>query len=174
MDKIHKRLAGLFIGLVLWGFYFLQEEMAFYGNYTWISFRVHELSALIPYICVFATFVWTIALLKRIFEKKSDRNDRWFAVILVALLLMQRGYFVNQRTKVGMTMVVTIESLDFENRTMLVKAKGDEGQKVELQAPLSILEKAETNGQAYCVSYVYDKRSPQKGKLSSLSLIKQP
>lgn len=89
MNKGVKRIIGIFIGLLLWGFFFIQEEFAFYGIYSLISYRIHELSSAIPLICIFATVIWIIAIIKKIIQKKACMSDKWFAVLLVILLLLQ-------------------------------------------------------------------------------------
>ena len=42
----------IIIGILLWGFYFIQEEFAKYGMYQLISYRVHEISSAIPLLSI--------------------------------------------------------------------------------------------------------------------------
>ncbi len=42
MNKGVKRIVGISIGLLLWGFFFIQEEFAFYGIYSLISYEIHD------------------------------------------------------------------------------------------------------------------------------------
>ena len=44
-------------GILLWGFYIVQEEFAKYGMYQLISYGVHEISSLIPILCILATII---------------------------------------------------------------------------------------------------------------------
>lgn len=93
MNKRAKRIIGIFIGLLLWGFFFIQNEFAFYGIYSLISYNVHELSSLIPMVCILATAIWMIVIIKKMFQKKACVGDKCFAVLLVILLLLQIGGF---------------------------------------------------------------------------------
>lgn len=52
MNKSIRRSVGILAGLILWGFYLIQGEFAFYGIYSLISYRVHEISEMIPIICL--------------------------------------------------------------------------------------------------------------------------
>lgn len=75
MNKRAKRIIGIFIGLLLWGFFFIQNEFAFYGIYSLISYNVHELSSLIPMVCILATAIWMIVIIKKMFQKKACVGD---------------------------------------------------------------------------------------------------
>lgn len=54
MTKNMKRIIGLSAGFLLWAFFIIQEEFAFYGIYSLISYGVHEISSLIPLVCLVA------------------------------------------------------------------------------------------------------------------------
>ena len=127
MRKITKRIIGIAVGLLLWGFFSIQEELAFYGIYYLISYGVYEISSFIPFICLFATLIWLIILIKQILQKKITREDKWFALLLVVLLVFQARYFYTQKQERSAMMVVTIQSVDDRNGTITVtNADGDE------------------------------------------------
>ena len=48
---------GIAVGILLWGFYFIQEEFAKYGMYQLISYGVHEISSVIPLLCITVTTI---------------------------------------------------------------------------------------------------------------------
>ena len=81
MRKITKRIIGIAVGLLLWGFFSIQEELAFYGIYYLISYGVYEISSFIPFICLFATLIWLIILnkyfRKRLLEKINGLPCSW-------------------------------------------------------------------------------------------------
>lgn len=74
----------LIIGILLWGFYFIQDEFAKYGMYQLISYRVHEISSVIPLLSILTTILCTGYLLWRWIKKKSDKTEN---VLLIAFVL---------------------------------------------------------------------------------------
>lgn len=68
--------------------------MAFYGIYSLINYSVHEISTFIPYLCMAVIFVWLIATIIRMIKKQADKNDKIFAVVLIAFLVMHMGFFI--------------------------------------------------------------------------------
>lgn len=50
MAKQSKRFIILLSGLCLWTFFIFQEEMANYGIYTLVSYSLHEVASLIPFL----------------------------------------------------------------------------------------------------------------------------
>lgn len=172
MTKNMKRIIGLSAGLLLWAFFLIQEEFAFYGIYSLISYGVHEISSLIPLVCLLATVVWLVILIKRTIQKKTVKADRWFALLLVVLLVFQVSYFQAQKNKVSATMVVTIESVDARNGTITVtNANGDDKRIIVLEAPDLFRNMVVVGEQQYVASYDYYKNNPNKGKLSGLTIM---
>lgn len=172
MNKGVKRIIGIFIGLLLWGFFFIQEEFAFYGIYSLISYRIHELSSAIPLICIFATVIWIIAIIKKIIQKKACMSDKWFAVLLVILLLLQMGGFHAQGQNSVAIVPVTVESINPENSTItVINTQGDIKMEIELYAPDFFMNMIEVNSKEYLATYMFDKSNPKKGELAELVLI---
>lgn len=172
MTKNAKRIIGIAAGVALWGFFLIQEEFAFYGIYSLISYRVHEISTLIPHICLLATVVWLVVLMKRIIQKKAVKADKWLTVLLVVLMIFQASFFHKQSQKVSATMVVTVESVDFQEGTITVKnAHGDENHVVVLDAPDLFRNMVVVGDQQYVASYDYYKINPNEGKLSGLTIM---
>lgn len=170
--KIEKRIIAILVGLLLWGFFLMQEELAFYGLYSLISYRVHEISAFIPFVCLLATIVWLIVLIKQIIQKKTAKADLWFTALLVVLLMFQINYTYNQSQKVHVTMPVTVESIDSKNDTITVKnAHGEEELIVVLEAPILFQKLVVVGDQEYLALYESYKSNPHLGKLSMLYLI---
>ena len=163
MNKGVKRVVGISIGLLLWGFFFIQEEFAFYGIYSLISYKIHELSSAIPLICILATVIWIIAIIKKIIQKKACMSDKGFAVLLVILLLLQIGGFHAQGQNSVAIVPVTVESVNPENSTITaVNTQGDIKMEIELYAPISFMNMIEVNSKEYLATYMYDKRNQRK------------
>lgn len=172
MTKNAKRIIGIAAGLALWGFFLIQEEFAFYGIYSLISYRVHEISSLLPLACLLATVVWLVVLIKQVVQRKAVKADKWFAVLLVVLMIFQISFFHKQSQKVSATMVVTVESVDSQTGTITVKnAHGDEDRVVVLEAPDLFRNMVVVGDQQYVASYDYYKNSPNEGKLSGLTVM---
>lgn len=172
MTKTMKRIIGITVGLVMWGFFLVQEEFAFYGIYSLISYSVHEIAVLIPYICLLATIVWLVILIRQVIQKKAIKADKWLAVLLVVLMIFQINFFHKQSQKVSATMVVTVESVDSQEGTITVKnAHGDEERVVVLEAPDLFRNMVVVGDQQYVASYDYYKSNPNEGKLSGLTVM---
>lgn len=68
----------IIMGILLWGFYIIQEEFAKYGMYQLISYRVHEIASLIPLLCTFTTILCVGYFLWCWRKKRTDYcNNRW-------------------------------------------------------------------------------------------------
>lgn len=172
MRKITKRIIGIAVGLLLWGFFSIQEALAFYGIYSLISYGVHEISSFIPFICLFATLIWLIILIKQILQKKTTREDKWFALLLLVLLVFQARYFYTQKQERSAMMVVTIQSVDDRNGTITVtNAEGDEKSVIVLEALDLFRNMVVVGEQQYLASYDYHMDNPNEGKLSRLMII---
>ncbi len=171
MNKSTRRSVGILAGLILWGFYLIQGEFAFYGIYSLISYRIHEISEMIPIICLLVTFVWMVVIIKEIIQKKANKIDKWFTVILLVLMLAQIEY-IRQDQEVSTRMVVTVENVNPENNTItVVNAEREDGVKVELFAPDLFINMVEIGDQKYFASYVHEKGELDQGKLSMLTLM---
>lgn len=172
MTKTTKRIIGIAVGLLLWAFFLIQEEFAFYGIYSLISYGVHEISSLIPLACLLTTVIWLVILIKHTIQKKTVIADKWFALLLVVLLVFQASYFHTQKQKVSATMVVTIESVDAQNGTItVINANGDDKHIIVLEAPDLFRNMVVVGKQQYVASYDYYKDNPNEGKLSGLTII---
>ncbi len=172
MGKATKRIIVIAVGFLLWAFFFIQEEFAFYGIYSLISYSAHEIFSLIPLICLLATVIWLIILIKHTIQKKAVIADRWFALLLVVLLVFQVSYFHTQKNKVSATMVITIESVDDRNGTITVtNANGDDKRNIVLEAPDLFRNMVVVREQQYVASYEYYKNNPSEGKLSGLTIM---
>ena len=52
IGKYGKRAIVVLAGIWLWTFYIFQEELSRYGLYTIISYNIHEIASVIPFLCI--------------------------------------------------------------------------------------------------------------------------
>lgn len=174
MNKTAKRVIGILVMLLLWVFFIFQEEMAFYGIYSLINYSVHEISTIIPYLCMAVIFVWLIATIIRMIKKQADKNDKIFVVILIAFLVMHMGFFYNQIQTATTTTVVTVESVDLQKGTITVSNETEyDNYTIELDAPEFVINMVEVNNQKYIVTYQHKLENTNEGKLSTIKLLQE-
>ncbi len=178
MNKTAKRIIGLAVVLILWFFYLVEEEFAFYGIYTVISYTVHEISAVIPYLCLAATFIWLAATIKS--TVKSDfknKKDLIFGLVLVVVMGLSLGYVINQANYTSTTLTsATVESVNTEDNTITVKTQAlydDCDSTIVLEAPDLFINIVETNGQKYILTYQHKTNDCEKGRLSTLKITEE-
>ena len=171
MNQCTKRIVGILAGLIAWWFFLMQEEFAFYGIYSVVSYGVHEISTIIPISCLFVTFIWIFVMIRQLIRKKANKIDKWFLALLLVLLLVQIGYFRVQSQKISVTMIVTVENINQQKQTItVVNTKGDEEQRVVLNAPDFFTNMLEVSDREYLATYVCYKNNPYRGKLSTMIL----
>lgn len=107
-NKKHSFLIGeLFVGVLLWAFYIVQEEFANYGMYQLISYGVHEVASVIPIVCTLATILSVGYLLYRLIKRNCDRIGKKILMVLLLCLIAQMGYFYHQSKMVSTAGVCT-------------------------------------------------------------------
>lgn len=174
MNKTAKRVIGILVMLLLWVFFIMQEEMAFYGIYSLINYSVHEISTFIPYLCMAVIFVWLIATIIRMIKKQADKNDKIFVVVLIAFLVIHMGFFYNQIQNATTTTVVTVESVDLQKGTITVSNETEyDNYTIELDAPELVINMVEINDQKYIVTYQHKLENINEGKLSTIKLLQE-
>lgn len=119
MNQCTKRIVGILVGLIAWWFFLMQEEFAFYGIYSVVSYGIHEVSILIPLTCLVATGIWIFKMVKQLIRKKATKIDKWFLALLLVLLLGQMGYFRVESQKISVTMIVTVENINQQEQTII-------------------------------------------------------
>lgn len=139
-----------------------------------VSYGVHEISTIIPISCLFVTFIWIFVMIRQLIQKKANKIDKWFLALLLVLLLVQIGYFRVQSQKISVTMIVTVENINQQKQTItVVNTKGDEEQRVVLNAPDFFTNMLEVSDREYLATYVCYKNNPYRGKLSTMILFQE-
>ena len=83
----------IFIGILLWGFYIIQDEFAKYGMYQLISYRVHEIASLIPLLCTLTTILCIGYFLWCWRKRELDKLGRTILLVLAVCFCLEMGYF---------------------------------------------------------------------------------
>lgn len=174
MNKTAKRIIGILVILLLWVFFIFQEEMAFYGIYSLVNYNVHEISTYIPYFCTAVIFIWIVVTIRRMIKKQSDKNDKIFVVVLIALLAMHMGFFYNLMQTSTTTTVVTVESVNLQKGTITVSNETEyDNNIIELDAPELVINMVEIKDQKYIVTYQHKSEDINEGKLSTIKLLQE-
>lgn len=125
-----KRIIIILIGVCLWTFYILQNELANYGIYSVVSYQIHEIASIIPVVCICGSVIWFVRLLYTSIKKKS--SDILFAIVLLCIILLQ-GIYLHSMSKHSTTSVVKIVSVD-EMQNRLVVEQVESGKVIELES----------------------------------------
>ena len=170
MKKNIKTIHGIIIGILLWGFYIIQEEFANYGMYQLISFRVHEISSVIPSLCILATILCACPLMWCLLKKKSDYTEKFLLIVLVLCFVLQLGYMNKQADMVSTTANCVIDEIDEKEGKIIVTIDG-QSEKIELKSPMIVNGMLIEKNQQYRINFVWDKKYPNKGELHMISIL---
>ena len=160
----------IIIGTLLWGFYIIQEEFAKYGMYQLISYRVHEISSLIPLLCTFTTilcfgyFIWCWR------KKKLDKTGKMLLLVLVVCFCLEAGYFKIQADMVYTAAICTIEEVYEKEERIIVKIDGRED-KLELKSSMIVNGMLVEKEQKYLIDFMWNKNRPNEGELCMISIV---
>ena len=162
-----KRIIIILIGVCLWTFYILQNELANYGIYSVVSYQIHEIASIIPVVCICGSVIWFVRLLYTSIKKKS--SDILFAIVLLCIILLQ-GIYLHSMSKHSTTSVVKIVSVD-EMQNRLVVEQVESGKVIELESLMLVNNMVELEGQTYLVTYSWKEKNPNKGKLTMIQKV---
>ncbi|MBQ7323365.1 MAG: hypothetical protein IJW96_02225 [Clostridia bacterium] len=164
---------GIFIGVLAfsWIFFIFEEELAFYGIYNLTSYGVHEIAGIIPMLGILATVVAVFLEVMYKRKNKEDKQSKWFICLFLCLTLLQSSWFIAKSDDVYTSAVGTVvETNVTENRIVVEKELGAQKVLVELKAPGTFCNMVKV-GEQYFFTYVYDKDTPNEGKMDSVSLL---
>lgn len=177
MNKTAKRIIGIAVIFILWAFYILEEEFAFYGIYTVINYNIHEVCAIIPYICILVTFIWIAATIVAIIKDKlKNKKEILFILLLIIIFGLNIGYFSSLSQYSTTTATVTVESVNSQEGTITVKPANtgeNENYSIVLDAPDLFMNLVETGDKEYQVTYRHKTNEYDSGKLSEIHLFNQ-
>lgn len=157
-------------GIVLWGFYIVQEEFANYGMYQLVSYPVHEISSVIPLACILVTIVIAAYLTWRLLKRKSDKADKILLAVMVLCFCVQVGYFRIQADMVYTAAVCTIDEVYEAEERIIVTIEG-RAEKLELKSPMLVNGLLVEKEQKYLIDFVWDMNRPNEGELHMISLV---
>jgi len=158
------------IGILLWCFFVIQEEFAKYGMYQLISFRVHEISSMIPFLCILATMLCTGYLTWCWIKKKADKTDKILLGVLILCFGLQAGYFHKQSELVHTIAICTIEEVHEAESRIVITIDG-RTEKIELKSPMLVNGMLVEKDQKYLINFEWSKNSPEKGELHMISIV---
>lgn len=166
MGKYGKRAIVILAGICLWIFYIFQEELSRYSLYTVISYNIHEIASVIPFLCIGIAAAWCVYLFVKVIKKQSDRYDHGFLMILLAAVILMGLYIYKENSVVRITVIASVESVDEQNGEIVIIDK--EGQKMTLQSPDLVNRIIETDGQKYLMEYDINFSGTRKLRMISL------
>lgn len=160
----------IIIGVLLWGFYIIQEEFAKYGMYQLISYRMHEISSIIPLLSILVTILCMGYQIWHWIKKKSDKTDKLFLLVLLLCFCLQIGYFQKQSDMVYTDAICTIEEVYETEERIVVTIEGRE-EKLELKSPMIVNGMLVEKEQKYLISFIWNKNHPNEGELYMISIV---
>ena len=167
---------GIFIGILSfsWMLFLLEEELAFYGLYTLIDYRVHEIAAIIPMLAIPATIIFLIIEIVAIVKKKGDKSSKWLALLFVCLIVLQSSWFTARADDVSTSVTGVVVEVDpAEGIIVIEKAYGEQKIRAELEAPGTFCNMLEV-GETYFFTYIHDKDAPHRGRMEAFRPVTEP
>ena len=173
-DKLKNRskviIWGIVVGILLWCFYFIQEEFAKYGMYQLISYGVHEISSVIPLLCILVTTISVGYLTWCWIKKKADKTDKILLAVLILRFCLQAGYFHKQSEMVHTAAICTIEEVHEAEELIVITIDGS-SDKIELKSPMIVNGMLIEKEQKYLIDFVWNKNRPDRGELHMISIV---
>lgn len=149
-------------------FFIFQEELSYYGLYTIVSYNVHEIASLIPFLCIGTSIIWCGYLIVKVLRRQGDRYDMFFMLILLVIIFFLVLYVYRWSHSNNVSVVATIERVDKVNGEITIK--NTEGQSLTLQSPDLINSILETDGQKYLITYDTNINSEGKQRVHMVTL----
>lgn len=160
----------IIIGILLWGFYIIQEEFAKYGMYQLISYRIHEIASLIPLLCTMTTILCIGYSLWCWRKKKLDKTGRVLLLVLAVCFFLEAGYFKAQADMVYTAAICTIDEVYESEERIIVTIDGRE-EKLELKSPMIVNGMLIEKEQKYLIDFMWNKNRPNEGELCMISIV---
>lgn len=152
----------LIIGLIFWILFLCDSEMSRYGIYTIFSFNTHEIMALIPFLGIIITAIWFMYKLVKIIKEKNVKSHIFLVILLFVLCAAQTKYIFNTSQTVVTSFITSVERIETDKMSIVVNSNGNE---LTLECPQVVLEMFKTDGTKYGITYEWNKRNPNHGKL---------
>ncbi|MDF2544677.1 MAG: hypothetical protein K0S47_4395 [Herbinix sp.] len=160
-EKIITALS-LMIGLIFWILYLCDSEMSRYGIYTIFSYKTHEMMALIPFLSIIITAIWFLYKLIKIIKEKNIKSHLFLVILLFVLCTAQTNYILNESQTVVTSFVTSVERIETDKMLIVINSNGND---LILECPQVVLEVFKTDGTEYGITYEWNKRNPNHGKL---------
>ena len=164
---------GIFLGILAfsWMFFLFQNELAFYGIYTLVAYPVHEIAGIIPMLAIPATIILLIIEIIAIVKKKGNKSSKWLVILFVCLIVLQSSWCAVRIDDVSTAATgVVVECDPAKGIIVIEKTYGEQKTLIELDAPGTFCNMLEV-GEKYFFTYVYDKDTPNKGRMNTFKPI---
>jgi uncharacterized membrane protein len=152
----------LMIGLILWILYLCDSEMSKYGIYTVFSYNIHEMMALIPFLGIIITAIWSLYKLIKIIKEKNIKSHLFLVILLIVLCTAQTKYILNTSQTAVTSIITSVERIMGDKMSIVINSNGND---LILECPQVVLEVFKTDGTEYYITYEWNKRNPNHGKL---------
>ncbi len=152
----------LIIGLFLWILYLCDSEMSRYGIYTIFTYSTHEIMALIPFLGVIITAIWFVYKLVKTIKERNIKSNLFLVILLFVLCVVQTKYIHNSSQTVVTSFVTSVERIETDKMSIVIDSNGND---LTLECPQVVLEMFKTGGTEYFITYEWNKRNPNHGKL---------
>lgn len=162
-------IAVVVIGALLWGFYIIQEEFADYGMYQLISYQMHEISSLIPFLCILVSIGCAVYLFVRLIKRNSDIAEKFLLLVFVLCLVLQISYIKEQSNIMRTTTVCTVEEVSRTGGIIVVSIDNGDST-ISLKCPMLVRGLVEQR-QQYLISYTWHKNTPDEGELNMIQRV---
>jgi hypothetical protein len=153
---------SIIIGCFLWILYICDAEMSRYGIYTIFSYRTHEMMALIPFLGIIITAIWFLYKVIKIIKEKNIKKHLFLSILLFFFCIAQTKYIFDRAETVSTSFVTSIERIESDKMSIIINSNGNE---LTLECPQIVLEVFKTDGTEYGITYEWNKRNPNHGKL---------
>lgn len=163
-----KSIITILIGLILWIIYLFSSEMSRYGMYTIVSYNVHELLALVPFVTIIISVCWFIFIFVKSIQKREIKANLLLGILILALCIAQISYIYNQSQLANVSSIAKVESINEEKMEIVINT---EQNRLTLDCPMLVQYLLKTDGTEYYITYEWNKSRPNQGKLCMIQSV---
>lgn len=163
-----KSIITILIGLILWIIYLFSSEMSRYGMYTIVSYNVHELLALVPFVTIIISVCWFIFIFVKCIQKREIKANLLLGILILALCIAQISYIYNQSQLANVSSIAKVESINEEKMEIVINT---EQNRLTLDCPMLVQYLLKTDGTEYYITYEWNKSRPNQGKLCMIQSV---
>lgn len=168
MSGKYKNVLIILIGFILWILYLCDTEMSRYGIYTIFSYNTHEIMSALPLLIILITLVWLITLLSVMVREKNVKTHILLVIVLFVLFIGQSMYIINRYQTMNTTFITSIDRINNDKMEVVINT---DGHGLTLECPMIVLGILKTDGTEYIITYEWNRKNPNRGKLCMVQSI---